>query len=155
METMGNWQIIATDSITKIKLKRLHESAKTKNDIYQNTKTENISIFKTKYKCKMCNVIFYKRRNDHIIKSEIINDEKSIVNKDACTSCHFILELDLLDIKPNTQRKNELCSNFLTNLVEEKCPKILQKGTLIYYCTGCFESFPTELEKSTHFKTHN
>ena len=59
METMGNWQIIATDSITKIKLKRLHESA-----------------------------------------------------------------------------------------------KILQKGTLIYYCTGCFESFPTELEKSTHYKTH-
>ena len=134
MKFNDNWKIISKDLKGKIKLKRLKCSKESEIDDYHEVKTKSILKFKIKKTCILCNITFYQRDNTKIIKSEL-NNEEFIINTNACTSCNFILGLDLLDIKPDTQRKNELCSNFLTNLVEEKCPKILQKGTLIYYCT--------------------
>ena len=154
MKINDNWKIISNDLKCKIKLKRLKCSTESEIDDYQKVKSDSILKFKIKKTCILCNVTFYQRDNTKIIKSEL-NDDKFIINKNACTSCNFILELDYLDIKPNNQRKSELCLNFMTNIVDDKNPYILKGGSVIYYCNICFKSYLSLLDRSTHVKNHN
>ena len=154
MKINDNWKIISNDLKCKIKLKRLKCSTDSEIDDYQKVKSESILKFKIKKTCILCNVTFYQRDNTKIIKSELNND-KFMINKNACTSCNFILELDYLDINPNNQRKSELCLNFMTNIVDDKNPYILKGGSVIYYCNICFRSYLSLLDRSTHVKKHD
>ena len=105
MKINDNWKIISNDLKCKIKLKRIKCSTESKIDSYQKVKSESILKFKIRKTCILCNVTFYQRDNTKIIKSELNND-KFMINKNACTSCNFVLELDYLDINPNNQRKS-------------------------------------------------
>ena len=150
----GDWQIISNDLKCKIKLKRLRGSTESEIGTYQNIQSKAIHKFKIKKTCTLCNVTFYQRDNTGIIKLEL-NQEEFKINKNACTSCNFILELDYLDINPNNQRKSELCLNFMTNIVDDGNPYILKGGSVIYYCNICFKSYLSLLDRSNHVKSHN
>ena len=128
-------------------------STESEIDDYQ-VKTKSILKFKIKKTCILCNVTFYQRDNTKKIKSELNND-KFMINKNACTSCNFVLELDYLDINPNNQRKSELCLNFMTSIVDDRNPYILKGGSVIYYCNICFKTYPLCLDRSIHVKKHN
>ena len=154
MKFNDNWKVISNDLKGKIKLKRLKYSTESEIDDYQEVKSESILKFKIKKTCILCSETFYQRESTKIIKSELNND-KFIINQNACTSCNFILELDYLDINPNNQRKSELCLNFMTNIIDDKNPYILKGGSVIYYCNICFKSYLSLLDRSTHVKKHN